>query len=90
MTNKQMTPQSSFSCLNCGAMVSTIRNPHYGVGLAVHQFVRFCATCHWVQFALSPSTDEQPVRVTTVTMRQLVSRVKNILAHIYLGRKPGQ
>lgn len=38
-------------CLECGSAVMAVRNPFYGVDLAVHEYVRNCVDCSWYDFA---------------------------------------
>lgn len=40
----------SFPCPKCTGWMRTTRNPLYGVGLAVHQYVRICKSCEFTAF----------------------------------------
>jgi hypothetical protein len=45
-------------CPKCGFRTSLIPNPHYGVGLAVHRYLRSCGRCDWIAIV-----NDQPARL---------------------------
>lgn len=52
--NEQRRPTPPRGCPLCGAPVRIVRNPYFGVGLAVHRHFSSCRRCGYVEFL--PST----------------------------------
>lgn len=44
-------------CPLCGSRTALRPNPHFGVGLAVHRYLRVCLKCDWIAIVR-----EQPTR----------------------------
>jgi hypothetical protein len=59
--------RASFPCPECAAPVKATRNPHYGIGLAVHEYVRVCMVCDWFELALGSPEAQPAVPVEVVT-----------------------
>jgi len=47
-------------CPECGASVRTRENSFFGVGLAVHRYVRVCPDCTWTEFVLGAERETPP------------------------------
>jgi ribosomal protein S27AE len=61
-------------CPNCGATARVVRNPFYGTGLAVHQYLINCEECDSTSFkptSATPSDDDAPVRSPRLAARML-------------------
>ena len=52
-------------CPLCGFRTSLIPNPHYGVGLATHRYLRVCKQCDWIAIVREQTTS-RPAPPTTV------------------------
>jgi hypothetical protein len=35
-------------CPSCGSRTALRPNPHFGIGLAVHRYLRVCVACDWI------------------------------------------
>lgn len=47
-------------CPECGESVRTLENSFFGVGLAVHRYVRVCPDCNWTEFILGTEREAAP------------------------------
>jgi hypothetical protein len=47
-------------CRRCGYRTRLIPNPYYGVGLAVHEYLRGCRRCDWIVIVEAASQRKQP------------------------------
>lgn len=59
------------NCPACGQLVRVLENDFFGVGLAIHRYVRVCAGCYWTEFILGreppePELDSKPRRFALV------------------------
>lgn len=65
-------------CPKCGSRTRLIPNPHFGVGLAVHRYLRSCGRCDWIVIV-----NNQPARPPAPPTAAPVEHVKS--THV-LGR----
>jgi hypothetical protein len=45
-------------CPRCDATMHRRKNPFFGVGLAVHEYIESCPECDYYEFISTPSTAE--------------------------------
>jgi ribosomal protein S27AE len=61
-------------CPNCGASARVVRNPFFGTGLAVHEYLIDCEECDSTSFkpnSAARSDDDAPVRSPRFAARML-------------------
>jgi hypothetical protein len=50
---------SALNCRRCGTRMRRRKNPFFGVGLAVHEYIASCPECEYVEF-IPPARQEEP------------------------------
>jgi hypothetical protein len=64
-------------CPLCGSRTALHTNPHFGVGLAVHRYLRVCVKCDWIAIVREqPTRPPAPTNSVSVKVEVEVEVVK--------------
>lgn len=77
-------------CPRCGARMRVRRNPYYGVGLAVHQYLSWCLRCDFVEFLPGTARGRDGAPAPVATRETTIGRALRSLIWWFVprGRRP--